>query len=185
VSDFRDRFASVLGESHRWNSFNLINDRMAALARPVRIVETGCARQENNWGGDGQSTQLWNWMAETYGGTVRSFDIDPGHCAYAKSVAPLVEVYCQDSVTGLRQYEKTEEIDFLYLDSMDCGDGIASPLHHLAELASVYERLPSGCLIAVDDCVGGYGKGVLVDALLTILDVQPIRRDYVTVWVKP
>jgi len=48
---------------------------------------------------------------------------------------------------------KPETLDFLYLDSYDLTETIDSPTHHLAELASVYPRLPSGCLIAVDDCV--------------------------------
>ncbi len=43
----------------------------------------------DNWNGDGQSTQVWNWIIERTGGSLISFDINPGAVAYAKSVAPL------------------------------------------------------------------------------------------------
>ncbi len=152
----------------------------------VHIAETGCAREAYNWSGDGQSTQVWNWIVERTGGSIVSFDINEKAVAYAKSVAPLADVQCIDSVQGLRKLQNPEQLDFLYLDSFDLTSGIESPTHHLAELASIYPRLKSGCLIAVDDCVNEqHGKHRFVRDWLASLGVKPIQTSYVTIWRKP
>jgi len=89
-------------------------------------------------------------------------------------------------VIGLREMQHVELLDLLYLDSYDLVEGIESPTHHLAELTAVYPRLPSGCLIAVDDCVSAtHGKHRFVLAWLASLGVQPILESYVTIWRKP
>ena len=91
-----------------------------------------------------------------------------------------------DSVVGLRTLVEAKNIDFLYLDSYDLTETIDSPLHHLAELASVYAALPSGCLIAIDDCVDEqHGKHRFVRDFLSRLGVEPVLPSYVTVWRKP
>jgi hypothetical protein len=186
LGDFDREFRSKVGEDRRWAGFKLIAYYLLAKQEPVHIVETGCAREEHNWGGDGQSTQVWNWIIERTGGSLISFDINPTAVAYAKSVAPLADVQCIDSVQGLRQLQDPEQLDFLYLDSFDLTPGIESPTHHLAELASVYPRLPSGCLIAVDDCKNEiHGKHRFVRDWLMILGVPPLLESYVTVWRKP
>ncbi len=65
-------------------------------------------------------------------------------------------------------------------------DGIESPTHHLAELTSIYPRLPSGCIIAVDDCKSEtHGKHRFVRDWLLSLGVRPLLESYVTVWRKP
>ena len=186
LAEFDRAFRSKLGEDRRWHGFETIAYYLLAKQEPVHIVETGCARQVDNWCGDGQSTQVWNWIVERTGGSITSFDIDPNAVAYAKSVAPLADVQCIDSVQGLRQLQNPEQLDFLYLDSYDLTDGIESPTHHLAELASVYPRLPSGCIIAVDDCMGeAHGKHRFVRDWLLSLGVRPLLESYVTVWRKP
>ena len=186
LAEFDRAFKRAVGEEHRWPAFKIIAYYLLAKQGPVHIAETGCARQVDNWCGDGQSTQVWNWIIERTGGSVISFDISPAAVAYAKSVAPLADVQCIDSVQGLRQLQNPEQLDFLYLDSYDLTDGIESPTHHLAELASVYPRLPSGCIIAVDDCMGDQkGKHRFVLAWLGSLGVLPVLQSYVTVWRKP
>ena len=186
LAEFDRAFKSKVGENHRWAGFKTIAYYLLAKQGPVHIAETGCAREENNWGGDGQSTQVWNWIIERTGGSAISFDINPKAVAYAKRVAPLVDVQCIDSVQGLRMIPHPEQLDFLYLDSFDLTDGIESPTHHLAELASVYPRLRSGCIIAVDDCMGDQkGKHRFVLAWLGSLGVLPVLQSYVTVWRKP
>ena len=186
LAEFDREFRSKVGEDRRWAGFKLIAYYLLAKQEPVHIVETGCARQVDNWCGDGQSTQVWNWIVERTGGSITSFDINPAAVAYAKSVAPLADVRCIDSVQGLRQLQNPEQLDFLYLDSYDLTDGIESPTHHLAELAAVYPRLRSGCIIAVDDCMGDQkGKHRFVAAWLSSLGVVPVLKSYVTVWRKP
>ena len=186
LAEFDRAFKSKVGEDHRWAGFKTIAYYLLAKQEPVHIAETGCARQENNWSGDGQSTQVWNWIVQRTGGSLVSFDIDPKAVAYAKSVAPLADVHCIDSVQGLRLMPNAEQLDFLYLDSFDLTDGIESPTHHLAELASIYPRLKSGCIIAVDDCKSEtHGKHRFVRDWLMILGVRPLLESYVTVWKKP
>ena len=182
---FEAAFKEKLGE-HRWIGMKTLGYFLLAKRDAVHIVETGCARQADNWSGDGQSTQIWNWIVERTGGTVVSFDLDQRAVDYAKSVAPLVDVRCVDSIIGLRSLPDLEKTDLLYLDSFDLDDGIASATHHLAELASVYDRLPSGCLIAVDDCMDATrGKHRFVLAWLNYIGVPPLVESYITIWRKP
>lgn len=186
IQDFDAHFEKVLGRTRRWEAFRLMAEELIAKGRPVHIAETGCARQVENWDGDGQSTRIWDWMIEHLGGTAISLDISPASVKYARSTSPRVDVREIDSVVGLRTIVRTLELDLLYLDSYDLTDGIESPTHHLAELTSIYPRLPSGCLIAVDDCVDeGHGKHRFVRDWLSSLGVQPIVRSYITVWRKP
>jgi len=186
LAEFDRAFKSKVGEDRRWAGFKLIAYYLLAKQEPVHIAETGCARQENNWSGDGQSTQVWNWIIERTGGSLVSFDIDAKAVGYAKSVAPLADVRCIDSVQGLRQLQNPEQLDFLYLDSFDLTDGIESPTHHLAELTAIYPRLKSGCIIAVDDCkTETKGKHRFVRDWLMIVGVRPVLESYVTVWRKP
>jgi len=186
LAEFDREFKSKIGEEHRWPAFKTIAYYLLAKRDAVAIAETGCAREVDNWFGDGQSTQVWNWIVERTGGTIVSFDVNPNCVAYAKSVAPLADVRCQDSVIGLRQIENAEVLDLLYLDSFDLTAGIESPTHHLAELTAIYPRLKSGCLIAVDDCVNDqHGKHRFVKAWLASLGVAPLQESYVTIWRKP
>lgn len=178
-------FRTKLGD-HRWLAMKTIGYSLLSKQSPVHIVETGCAREADNWMGDGQSTQIWNWIIKRTGGTVVSFDINPAAVTYAQSVAPLAEVHCVDSVIGLRTLDHPERVDFLYLDSFDLTDGIESPTHHLAELSSIYPRLKSGCLIAVDDCQSHErGKHRFVRDWLLSLGVPPMLESYITIWQKP
>ncbi len=186
LAEFDREFRSKLGDDRRWPAFKTIAYYLLSKQEPVHIAETGCAREAHNWSGDGQSTQVWNWIIERTGGTAMSFDISEKSVAYAKSVAPLVDIHCIDSVQGLRMMPNPERLDLVYLDSYDLTSGIESPTHHLAELTSIYPRLKSGCLIAVDDCVNEqHGKHRFVRDWLAILGVKPIQESYVTVWRKP
>ena len=186
LADFDAEFAKHLENTRRWGSFRTIVADLIARGRPVNIVETGCARQPNNWDGDGQSTLIWDWLLDKVGGTGLSMDISQENCAAAAAQVQHFKVACVDSVVGLRTMVQPETIDFLYLDSYDLTETIDSPTHHLAELASVYARLPSGCMIAVDDCVTEqHGKHRFVRDWLARMGVQPVVRGYVTVWVKP
>jgi len=186
LADFDVEFERHLGNTRRWGAFRTIIADLIARGRPVNIVETGCAREPNNWGGDGQSTLLWDWLLDKVGGTGLSMDISADNCKAAASQVKHFKVACVDSVVGLRTMVEPETVDFLYLDSYDLTETIDSPTHHLAELAAVYARLPSGCLIAVDDCVSEqHGKHRFVRDFLARLGVHPLLRGYVTIWVKP
>jgi hypothetical protein len=186
IQDFDARFEKVLGNTLRWQAFRAIAADLIARGHPVHIAETGCARMTDNWGGDGQSTLVWDWLLGELGGTGISMDISRENALHAAAQVEHMNVANVDSVIGLRTLVQPGRLDLLYLDSYDLTDGIESPTHHLAELTSVYPLLSSGCLIAVDDCVSEqHGKHRFVRDWLSRLGVEPLVRSYVTVWVKP
>ena len=97
-----------------------------------------------------------------------------------------MQVHQQDSVEALTGFASASTIDLLYLDSYDLTDDYRAALHQIGELAAIYERLPSGCLIAVDDCVtGDRGKHVYVAAFFDSIGVLSLISSHVTVWQKP
>jgi len=183
--NFVNQFLPYLDGSPRWPSFKLIAEKLIEKNQPVSIVETGCAREQGNWHGDGQSTVLWEWLAKNCGGSITSFDISKKSVEEAKKIAPGANIVEMDSIIGLRSIS-VKDIDLLYLDSMDYHGGIESPTHHLAELASVYFYLKKGCIIAIDDCNNDNdGKHWLAKMYLSSIGVYPEFEGRVTVWVKP
>ena len=117
LADFDAEFSGRLENTRRWHAFRMIVADLIARGRHVNIVETGCARQIDNWTGDGQSTLVWDWLLDKVGGTGLSMDISNANCRAAASQVQHFKVACVDSVVGLRTMVKPEEIDFLYLDS--------------------------------------------------------------------
>jgi hypothetical protein len=187
---FIEKFAHQLGGGHRFEPFQFIVTELSELNRPLLIVETGTARERGNWQGDGQSTLIWDWLIGEVGGQAQSVDFNQDAVEIARSQAPRVTCVWGDSQAFLRGFFEAELIDLLYLDAYDWGDSrqanSLSELHHVGELAAIYERLRSGCLIAVDDCHGiDQGKHVLVQEFFNRIGIEPLRRGYVTVWKKP
>ena len=184
---FREAFGPMLGHTTRWQGFLSIYSTLADKGRAVRIVETGCARAIGNWEGDGQSTLLWGWVTRELGGKATSVDISATNAAIARSLAPSVEVVVSDSVAYLRLLPDAEDVDLLYLDSFDYHEGAEqSARHHLLELQAIYDRLPVGCLIAVDDCFSPEeGKHFLIRGVLMDAGIKPLLESYITIWAKP
>jgi hypothetical protein len=163
---FTNEFGSVLGETSRWDFFKHVNEYLGNLCRPIYVVETGTARQTDNWDGDGQSTRVWDWMAKEYGGHVVSIDIDENAVNRAREYVSLkTQFIVSDSVVALHEIPNKPSIDMLYLDSMDAYyEGSAE--HHYQELKAVYDQLRVGALIAIDDYRGkGEGKTAVIEAL--------------------
>jgi hypothetical protein len=186
LADFDKAFSGALGRTQRWQAFTLIAEDLISRDRPLYIIETGCARQVGNWNGDGLSTVLWDWLITRTGGRSVTYEINHKNILEGRKMVSKAEIVQCDSVVGLRNTENPDTIDLLYLDSYDLTETIDSPLHHLAELASIYAQLPSGCLIAIDDCVDEqHGKHRFVRDFLSRLGVEPVLRSYITVWRKP
>jgi SAM-dependent methyltransferase len=185
---FAKTFAPHLAESHRWSAFTFIADILIArsFSQPTLIVETGCARQENNWNGDGQSTIVWSWLAGQLDGFAYSVDINPDNVNTARALAPNARITVGDSVDFLRHFGNASSISLLYLDSFDYKTGsLDAAEHHLRELQAIYDRLPADCIIAVDDCITPTeGKGALVRQWLEERGNLPVLEGYVTVWLK-
>lgn len=184
--EFENEFRPLLGKTPRWKAFEFIAKELLSKERPV-IIETGTLRQPGNWAGDGQSTALWDWIVAKTGGTAISTDINFYNCEVAAKTCPNVRVNCGDSVAFLRGYLPAN-INLLYLDAFDYAPGaeLSSMMHHAAELAAAWDQLPSGCLIAVDDCHSdSNGKHAMVRHILSGIGVQPEVTGYITVWRRP
>ena len=57
-------------------AFAMMVNHALSIDNPL-IVETGCARQENNFDGDGMSTIIFDKLVEYHGGDFYSVDINP------------------------------------------------------------------------------------------------------------
>ena len=178
------------GQGDRWPAFRYIAAYLLGLQRPVTIVETGTARGAGNWLGDGQSTLLWDWIVAHVGGRLDSVDIDAAACdtAHAQMTSKESRVWCADSIYLLRSMADDVLMpdwspDLVFLDSYDYDFAMASPLHHVGELAAVAKRLQKGALVAVDDChERDQGKQVLVADYFERAGKVPLVTGYVTVW---
>lgn len=189
LNAFYEAFGNHLIGSRRLEPFRFLISHLSALNRPIMIVETGTARERGNWMGDGQSTLIWDWLLGELHGQAYSVDLNSEAVEIARSQVSRVKCVCEDSQKFLRSFLDADQIDLLYLDAYDWGDSrrgnILSELHHIGELAAIYERLPTGCLIAVDDCHGiDQGKHVLVQEFFNRLGMEPLHRGYITIWKK-
>ncbi len=188
VEQWEAEHKPLLGASGRWEGFCYLMRDQLEREHPV-IIETGTLREPGNWKGDGQSTRLWQWVAEHKSGCMMSVDMDYRACELAKRECPKVHVICQDSVSFLRGFMPFA-VTLLYLDSAQWGllpqDNIDCWMNQVAELAAIWAKLPSGCLIASDDSqTVDRGKPVLTRRLFQALGIEPVHDSYIVAWKKP
>jgi len=155
-----------------------------------RIIETGCARKEADFSGDGASTLIFDAIAEELNGSVLSVDINPEAVAEAQhQVGPRTTVHCGDSVAWLARARR--KVDLLYLDSFDFELATlwASMSHHMQELAAGFHLLKPGALVAVDDNVtslfGSIGKGAVVGQFFARIGIPQVFDGYQRIWQVP
>lgn len=158
--------------------------------RQPRIVETGCARREADFGGDGSATLIFDAIAEELDGSVFSVDIDPNAVASARrQVGPRTTVHCEDSVTWLAGAKR--KVDLLYLDSFDFElmNPWPSMAHHMQEIAAGFHLLKPGALVAVDDNFsspfGPIGKGAIVDQFFGRVGIPLVFEGHQRIWRVP
>ena len=156
----------------REKTFRRIFKHLDQVDHSLTIVETGCARIEGNWKGDGQSTVLFDRYisARDKDSIAYSVDINPVAVAQARgSVSARVQVTEADSVKFLNNLvtdlvAKGRTIDLLYLDSfdLDWDYWYPSAAHHMKELCATMRALTKQTLVVVDDCpqYGDYVSGV-------------------------
>lgn len=158
---------------HRQQAFEIMISHLKTIDNPL-IVETGCARQEDNFLGDGMSTLIFDQYINDNNGEFHSIDISPQNIAFARSkVSEKSNLYVSDSVGWLWEFNKTgRNIDLLYLDSFDFDQANPYPssIHHLKELTAIIGSLGPNTMIAVDDNFGyginRIGKGMLVEQFM-------------------
>lgn len=176
------------GQFNRWSSFEFIAKELFDKKNDLKIIETGCLREENNWLGHGHSTLIWDYILSRKKGKCFSVDIDYDAIKLARSKCTKIDFIHCDSVGFLRNAD-AQNIDLLFLDSYDWSPEkhINSCLHHVTELGSIWERLPSGCLVAVDDCHSQtQGKHVLVQSFFEqMYNLEPLAIGHLQVWRKP
>jgi hypothetical protein len=166
---------------HRQSGFDYIFNYLKTIENPS-IVETGCARQLDNYEGDGQSSLLFDKYIKEYGGYFWTVDLAEESVNYSKSrmTSENSVVTLGDSITQLKKLNELlpvndRKIDFLYLDSFDAPRDNPevvqqSALHHLYELLTIAPSLKTGAVIGVDDnwievrngqqCIMGKGQFV-------------------------
>lgn len=178
IDQFDQEWGHLLGP--RRDSFRKAFDFLLVnRPRGHLIVETGCARQVENWAGDGQSTYLFDRFATEFAGQVFSVDIEPLACAYARSiVGAATTVTTEDSVPFLRRLGRDlvkagRHVDLLYLDSLDfdAANPTPSAVHHLKELCAIAPALGPQSLVIVDDCFR------MVEAVRSSADSYVVIRD--------
>ena len=142
--------------------------------KDLLILETGAMRSDHNqlaWGDDGCSTLLFNLLTSASHGKCISVDISQEAFDYAgKFCFGRSEIYLDDSVNFLRNFNLADKVDLLYLDSFDFdpSNPLPSQLHHLNEIESIIDRLRSGAFVLVDDADVFFDKSMFGKATLLI-----------------
>ena len=192
---FYDTVRPKLGE-HRQSGFDFIFEYLRKTHKPF-ILETGCARKEDNWLGDGLSSLLFDRYVQEHGGKFITVDISEESVIFCKShVSNQTQVVLGDSVKCLSQLNQkllqtNEKIDLQYLDSMDAPRDrpeivFQSAVHHLYEFITISRSLKVGALVCVDDnWVKGNqldGKGKILANYFDKIGILPIKIGYQMIW---
>lgn len=169
----------------RRNTFQKIFEYIESLNKKnITILETGIARQENNWEGDGMSTLMFDRYINSVGGSFTSIDINPNNVDFARSsVSDKSNLICSDSVIKLHEISRDENfsmIDVLYLDSFDVdfNNPVPSSFHHIKELLAIFPKIQKGTLIVVDDNFNGKGKGQMIKDYMKNIGINPFFDEY-------
>lgn len=190
-SEFRPLLTASSYSKHqfkRWPAFEFIVKELLQKEKQISIIETGTLRTVNDWLGYGHSTLIWDWILSKKDGHCVSVDIDYEAIKFARERCKRIDFIHCDSIGFLRNCE-AHDLDLLFLDSYDWSKELHlnSCLHHLTELGAIWERLPSGCLIAVDDAHSeSEGKHVLVHQFFEkMFGLKPLVSCHTEVWRKP
>lgn len=178
LTDYNDR--------HR--GFDVLLKKMRARFTFPLVVETGCIRGEEDWGGAGFGTYLLGAYTHRSGGEVVSVDIDADHCAFARRATremESVKVFNGDSVALLERFGAP--IDVLVLDSMDT-EIPGHQEHALREAKAGARWLHGRSIILIDDTVYRRreftGKGALAVPWLQDQGWRVLHSGYQTILVR-
>lgn len=174
--------------------FDFMIHHLNQYSNPL-IIETGCARQEDNFSGDGMSTLIFDSYIQEHGGEFHTVDIDIANVNFARArTKGNTGVHCGDSVLFLHNLnnllkEQARTIDLLYLDSLDYfpEQELESSLHHIYELCAIRPSLKSGAMIVVDDNFYENGKikgkGKFMFEFMEKIGCPCVMQDYQCIWV--
>lgn len=184
-----EEFRQKIVTTERGPAFTHMTRALSRLDKGL-IVETGCVRNADDWEGAGCSTLIWDWIVTQTKRQIcaKSLDNNPIHVKLAQQLAPNVDTHCIDSIAWLRaNRDLMRECSLLYLDSCDHNPPYyLSELHAIGELAAVYDDLPKGCMVVVDDCnPDGTGKHCFVKKFFERAGIEPDIKGKVYIWRKP
>jgi SAM-dependent methyltransferase len=132
----------------------------------TNFVETGTTRLVDDWGG-GMSTLVLGDYCKHYGKHLWTIDIDPKCIEVAQQITSEfkdnITYVVNDSLYFLQTFN--QQVDFLYLDSLDCPeyDAPDSPRlkqaqeHQLNELKAAWDKLAPNAIVLLDD--NGFENG--------------------------
>jgi hypothetical protein len=186
-----DDFIAAGNFGNRGEQFAYLAKILLRLERPVLILETGSMRPNDAPEQDGQSTLVWDWIVSRAGGMCYTVDLDPAHTEHTqKMVSEKTKAITMESLKFMVNSTYMKPIDLLYLDSCDWTGSrrskMESSLHHVGELAAVWDHLADYGIVAVDDCYGPFeGKQALVEGFFTLLGERPIMTGPIYAWQKP
>jgi len=153
------------------------------------IIETGTMRMHDDPGGCG--TLLFGDFCQRYDKHLFTVDNVSRHLGISKletrGFKDHITYILSDSVKYLKLFY--DDINLLYLDSMDCpaeGDATLAQEHQLAEFKAAEKNLKPGSILLQDD--SGFANGgktrILNHYLLTLLEWKLIMDYGQTLWVK-
>jgi hypothetical protein len=143
----------------RAKTFRQIFEYLDQQSGSILIIETGVARQPDNWAGDGQSTIMFDRYVTARGpdSHVHAVDISEDSVTACRSmVGDQTTVHLQDSVKFLDELARgtnSARPNLVYLDSydLDWDYWFASAAHCIKEFAAITPLLNSNTLLVTDD----------------------------------
>ena len=190
---FREQFEKFFQPqlALRAEGFQTIFDTVLSLHERPLIIETGCLRIPGNWGGDGQSTFMFDALVSERHGQLFSIDVTLESIDTARhACSSATQLICNDSVAALDALADliARPVSLLYLDSfdLDIRDPLPSAIHHLMELTAARPLIGSGTVVCIDDyAVSGQkgGKGMLVDRFCSQIRMATLYSGYQKAWL--
>jgi hypothetical protein len=102
--------------------FETMKQALELAPKSPNIVETGCVRLEDDWGG-GMSTVIFSDFVTEFGGQMTTVDLSEDNiklCAkLCEQFKDVLKLAVSDSVDFLKSLPADTKIDLLYLDSFD------------------------------------------------------------------
>jgi predicted O-methyltransferase YrrM len=173
--------------SFRFDSYRMALRLLYERSDEPRVLETGTVRQLNDWGA-GYSTYIFGECMSQFGGSLISIDNNSNHLDISKQLTKEFEskitYVLSDSFDYLERFK--EELDLVYLDSLDCpidGDATVAQEHNLREFILVEPRLKDTSLILIDDVnFDNGGKARLTHKYLRDNDYRLLFQNQQSLW---
>lgn len=157
----RSQNAAITNYIDRNLSFGMVAEHLRQHPGAV-MVETGCIRAAEDWGGAGYSTYLFGRLFQTLGsGHLYSVDLTRRNVEFARRAcsefSDFVTVHEEHSHRWLADLDGPAEIDVFYSDSLDT-DSQGHAGCCLEECRLALPKLAADGLILIDDTVHQKGQ---------------------------